>query len=166
MKRLSRLGQSAVAGIDPGDSDHAWIGRRIRWWRRRAVIADGRHDQDTVRTRRCDRSLKQRIGRPYQAHIDYATDDRRLVFHSFRHTFKRRGTTARINSRILDQLCGHAPTTVGDKYGEGQPLCVLHEDLHLIDFNCVEWAPIRDATAHVDWEQIIRLLPPAQSGAR
>jgi integrase len=36
--------------------------------------------------------------------------------HGWRHTFKTRATRARIDARIRDAICGHAPRTVGDQY--------------------------------------------------
>jgi integrase len=89
----------------------------------------------------------------------FVSNDPRLVFHSFRHTFKQRGTTARIPERILDQLCGHSPTTVGQKYGAGQPLWVLSEELHRIDFDCIDAARIAAALRHFDWDAAVAKLP-------
>ena len=89
----------------------------------------------------------------------YVSDDRRLVFHSFRHTFKQRGGTARISDRILDQLCGHSPTTVGQKYGQGQPLWVLSEELHKIDFDCLDIERIAGAMKDFSWDTLVARLP-------
>lgn len=89
----------------------------------------------------------------------YVSDDRRLVFHGLRHTFKQRGTTARIPDRILDQLCGHSPTTVGKKYGVGQPLWVLAEELHKIDFDCLRADRIAKALKDFDWDAAVAKLP-------
>lgn len=90
----------------------------------------------------------------------YATKDPRIVFHSFRHSFKQRGTTARIPERILDQLCGHAPTSVGQKYGAGQPLWVLSEELHKIDFAFLGAARVAAALEAFDWDAMVAKLPP------
>jgi hypothetical protein len=54
---------------------------------------------------------------------------------------------------------GHSPTTVGKKYGVGQPLWVLTEELHKIDFDCIG----ADRTAHAledfDWDAAVAKLP-------
>ncbi len=92
--------------------------------------------------------------------------DRRLTFHSFRHTFKQRGTTAGLQDRILDQLCGHTPVSTGGRYGYGQPLQVLNRALRRIDFRCVDWAAIKHGTATVDWSEVVRKLPPTEDGSR
>jgi integrase len=38
--------------------------------------------------------------------------------HAWRHTFKRIGRRAEIDNVTLDAICGHAPSSEGDKYGE------------------------------------------------
>lgn len=37
--------------------------------------------------------------------------------HAWRHTFKLRGDRAGLPEKVLDQICGHAPATVGRGYG-------------------------------------------------
>lgn len=37
--------------------------------------------------------------------------------HGWRHTFKTRGFEAGIQEKVLDAICGHAPSTVGRQYG-------------------------------------------------
>ncbi|MGY5800582.1 tyrosine-type recombinase/integrase [Rhizobium sp. LEGMi12c] len=37
--------------------------------------------------------------------------------HGWRHTFKARGFEAGIQEKVLDAICGHAPSTVGRQYG-------------------------------------------------
>jgi integrase len=44
------------------------------------------------------------------------TDDGVSSGHSWRHTFKRRAARERIEPRIRDAMCGHAPKVVGDEY--------------------------------------------------
>lgn len=48
--------------------------------------------------------------------------DRRLVFHSFRHTFKQYARHAGIEEGIQRQIMGHSPGDVADEYGSGYPL--------------------------------------------
>jgi integrase len=45
------------------------------------------------------------------------TDENVQPFHGWRHTFKTIGTTAGIQERVLDVICGHAPASVGQTYG-------------------------------------------------
>ena len=96
----------------------------------------------------------------------YATNDPRIVFHSFRHSFKQRGTTALIPERILDQLCGHAPTTVGQRYGAGQPLWVLSQELHKIDFAFVGAARVAAALKGFGWDAMVAKLPSPLAAPR
>ena len=64
------------------------------------------------------------------------------VFHSFRHGMKRaaRGTT--MKEEIADLLAGHAPESVGRKYGAGAELDVLREAVNMIDYPLVDWDPV------------------------
>lgn len=86
------------------------------------------------------------------------TDDPRLVFHSFRHTFKDVGREAEVQERILDQLCGHSPTSVGGAYGSGVGLPSLKRNLDKLAFDAVEWKAIVTAAASIDWGDVIRKL--------
>jgi integrase len=51
--------------------------------------------------------------------------DRRLVFHSFRHTFKDLARHSGIPEPIQRQLMGHGSRDVADDYGEGYSLFQL-----------------------------------------
>ena len=53
--------------------------------------------------------------------------DRRMVFHSFRHTFKDYARLAGIDEGIQRQLMGHSARDVADDYGSG------HWDHHLVE---------------------------------
>jgi integrase len=86
------------------------------------------------------------------------TDDPRLVFHSFRHTFKDVGREADIQERILDQLCGHSPTSVGGAYGSGVGLPSLKRNLDKLAFDAVDWNAIVTAAAFIDWDDVIGKL--------
>ena len=48
--------------------------------------------------------------------------DRRLVFHSFRHTFKDIARHVGIPQGVQRQIMGHSPGDVPEEYGEGQSL--------------------------------------------
>jgi integrase len=74
--------------------------------------------------------------------IDRVSRDRRLCFHSLRHFFKTHCRSARLQDSTNDQLTGHAPPTIGRRYGEGVELPVLAEELDKLDFEFVDWEPI------------------------
>lgn len=57
---------------------------------------------------------------------------RTVVFHSLRHTFKDLCRNAGIVSDVHHQLTGHASGSVGDRYGEGYSLEVLHTEISKI----------------------------------
>ncbi|MGC6401173.1 DUF6538 domain-containing protein [Sphingomonas sp. FW199] len=48
--------------------------------------------------------------------------DRRLVFHSFRHTFKQYARLSNIIEGVQRQIMGHSAGDVADEYGSGYPL--------------------------------------------
>jgi len=54
---------------------------------------------------------------------------RSKVFHSFRHLFKDLCRNARMETAIVDQICGHEPGTEGGKYGMGLRIDVLAAEL-------------------------------------
>jgi integrase len=53
---------------------------------------------------------------------DCKVTDRRIVFHSFRHTFKDYARSAGIDEGIQRQIMGHSSQDVADNYGSGFPL--------------------------------------------
>lgn len=53
--------------------------------------------------------------------IDCGITDDRMVFHSFRHTFKDYCRAAKIEEGVQRQLMGHAKGDVADSYGSGYP---------------------------------------------
>lgn len=91
-------------------------------------------------------------------------DDPRLVFHSLRHSFKDLGREAEIQERILDQLCGHAPTSVGGRYGTGVGLQSLKRNLDKLAFDAVGWDAIVNAAATLDWDRAVRKLADRVAG--
>ena len=58
---------------------------------------------------------------PYLRNVCGLTD-KRLVFHSFRHTFKQYARHAGIEEGVQRQIMGHSSTDVADEYGSGYPL--------------------------------------------
>lgn len=73
--------------------------------------------------------------------------DPRLVFHSLRHTFKDLARDANLQDSIIDQICGHAPTSTGGKYGRGARLSKVHADLNRIRFDAIDWGRLKTAAA-------------------
>lgn len=72
----------------------------------------------------------------------WVSQDRRLTFYSLRHAFKAKGNDAGITDKTLDQICGHAPISVGGTYGREPRIKTIHRELHRIDFSCIAWAKI------------------------
>ncbi|MEK9212373.1 plasmid recombination protein [Sphingomonas sp. 2378] len=81
--------------------------------------------------------------------------DTRLVFHSLRHRFKDEGRGADVQERVLDQLCGHVPATVGGRYGEGADLQALKRSLDRLRFDSVDWTRLRTAIGTISWADIV-----------
>ena len=84
------------------------------------------------------------------------SSDKRIVFHSLRHTFKDLGREAEIQERILDQLCGHAPTSVGGGYGQGVGTASLKRNLGRVTFEAIAWEPIIVAAERTDWTALVK----------
>jgi hypothetical protein len=98
--------------------------------------------------------LTQEASRRANRFIDaVVTDDSRLVFHSLRHHFKDRGREAEVQEHMLDQLCGHAPASVGARYGDGAGIQSLKRSLDRMHFDAVDWAPLIRAAETVDWRR-------------
>jgi integrase len=101
--------------------------------------------------------LTQEASRLANRYIDnHATADTRVAFHSLRHGFKDLALEAGITDRIIDQICGHAPTSVGGRYGRGIRLPALHRELHRVDWSFIDWDRLFVATQGVKW----RIAPP------
>jgi integrase len=84
----------------------------------------------------------------------FVADDPRLVEHSLRHTFKAKGNDAEITDRTLDQICGHAPVSTGGRYGARPRIRTLHNALHKIDFDCIDWASIEELVRTISWPDV------------
>jgi hypothetical protein len=65
--------------------------------------------------------------------------DQEKVFYSFRHTMKRECRRRPMKEEIADLLAGHAPATIGRKYGAGAALPTLKEAVDMIDYETVDW---------------------------
>lgn len=79
------------------------------------------------------------------------TKNRRFVFHSFRHQFKDFALEAGITERVVDQITGHAPTTIGGQYGSGVRLPALNKFLHAIDWSFIDWPTMIKASSQASW---------------
>ena len=78
--------------------------------------------------------------------IDNAVgDDPRLVFYSFRHSFKDLCRDANIPKDVHDQLMGHSPADVGGGYGLGRAIGNLAAHLKRVRFLFIDWDPINVA---------------------
>lgn len=93
-------------------------------------------------SRRANRLINRTVG-----------DDPRLVFHSLRHRFKDVGREAGVQERVLDQLCGHAPSSVGARYGEGASLVPLKAALDQLRFDMIDWAAMQRSNRLIDWQK-------------
>lgn len=100
--------------------------------------------------------LTKEASRRLNRHINgvVSTDDR-LVFHSLRHRFKDEGRSADVQERVLDQLCGHVPATVGGRYGEGTDIAGLKRSLDRLKFESVDWERLRTAADVVKWPVVV-----------
>lgn len=67
---------------------------------------------------------------PYLRKICGVTD-RRLVFHSFRHTFKQYARSASIVEGVQRQIMGHSSSDAADAYGSGYPLHQIVDGMKL-----------------------------------
>jgi len=112
------------------------------------LFPDLRPDMFGNRTKEASRTANRLIDKE-------VSKDARLVFHSGRHGFKDLATEAEIPTRTVDQMCGHAPTSVGGKYGSGVSLKALHRALHRIDWTFLPWQSLKDAVSSVDWTTVI-----------
>lgn len=81
--------------------------------------------------------------------IDKVSVDPRLVFHSFRHTFKDLCRDADIPIDVHDQLSGHAPANAGGRYGFGRAVAKLAYHLSALKLEMIDWSAIEAAAKRV-----------------
>jgi integrase len=78
--------------------------------------------------------------------IDQAVSkDPRIVFYSFRHTFKDLCRDADVPKDVHDQLTGHAPADVGGGYGFGRAVANLHRHIKRLKLGFIDWNAIESA---------------------
>jgi integrase len=85
------------------------------------------------------KNVSRRLIRKYR---DIGIVDEEKVFYSFRHSMKRACRNTTMKEEIADLLAGHAPASVGRKYGAGAALNVLHDAVNLIEYETIPWDAI------------------------
>ena len=89
--------------------------------------------------------------------IDVVTTRRRVCYYSFRHTWIATAENTDMKERTLRQLSGHVPRDESEKYGEAY-LPVLALNVAKIQFDMVDWIPIKTAWSTIDWDQVVAHL--------
>ncbi|MEP1441596.1 MAG: DUF6538 domain-containing protein [Hyphomicrobiales bacterium] len=103
-------------------------------------FVNSRRDQKSARLfyelkRNTNNRLSSSVGQRFSNHLkNVGIDDRRKVFHSFRHTFKDKCRNAGIYEDVHDRLTGHSNSSIGRGYGQGHDLQVLSREINRIDF--------------------------------
>ncbi len=113
------------------------------------LVADSLGVKTKEASRRANRLIDKTVG-----------DDPRLVFYSFRHSFKDLCRDADIPKDVHDQLMGHSPADVGGGYGLGRAIGNLAAHLKRIRFGFIDWDAIRVAAENPE------ALPYAHTGTR
>ncbi len=113
------------------------------------LVADSLGVKTKEASRRANRLIDNAVG-----------DDPRLVFYSFRHSFKDLCRDANIPKDVHDQLMGHSPADVGGGYGLGRAINNLAAHLKRIRFSFVDWDAIKVTAEHPE------ALPDAHAGTR
>ena len=97
----------------------------------------------------------QNASRRVNGIIDKLIDrDPRFVFHSFRHGFGDLASEVGIADRVIDQIRGHAPTTVAGRYGQGIRLAPLNRFFHKISWAFLPWGDLTSAASTIDWTAV------------
>jgi len=100
------------------------------------------HDLSTAKYGSRSKAVSRKIMRHYR---DIGITDEEKVFYSFRHTMKRECRGRPMKEEIADLLAGHAPSSIGRKYGAGAALSVLKEAVDMIDYDYLDWDAITTA---------------------
>jgi integrase len=112
------------------------------------LFPDLKENSVAKRTKEASRRLNRIINR-------HVSVDRRLVFHSLRHAFKAKGNDAKLTDRTLDQICGHAPTSTGGRYGSEPRVRTIYQELHCIDFSCIDWDAMNQGVRSLEWRKVL-----------
>jgi integrase len=88
------------------------------------------------------KELSRRLNR----YIDRAvTTDPRYTFHSLRHEWKDRAEESDIDEKMRDTITGHAPATVGRRYGVGASVRKQFAELQKLNLNFIDWDRLKSA---------------------
>lgn len=112
------------------------------------LVADSLGVKTKEASRRANRLIDKTVG-----------DDPRLVFYSFRHSFKDLCRDADLPKDVHDQLMGHSPADVGGGYGLGRAIGNLAAHLRRIRFSFIDWDAIKVAAKDSE------AAPSAHAGA-
>lgn len=87
----------------------------------------GKGEVTAAYSKRFSRYLRKKVG----------VEDRRKVFHSFRHRFKDECRESDIPVDVQNALLGHSASSVGEGYGSGYSVTKLSEWLNRIEYRCL-----------------------------
>lgn len=102
------------------------------------LFPDLKADKQGVKTKEASRRAARLIDQA-------VSKDPRIVFYSFRHTFKDLCRDADIPKDVHDQLTGHAPADVGGGYGFGRAVANLHRHIKRLKLGFIDWNSIEGA---------------------
>lgn len=72
-----------------------------------------------------------------------------------------------MQERILDQLCGHVPATIGGRYGDGADLPALKGSLDRLRFTSVDWPGLEAAAKVIVWPRVVeQVIARADAGSK
>ncbi|WP_150125400.1 site-specific integrase [Sphingomonas sp. LM7] len=89
-------------------------------------------------TKELSRSLNRYIDRT-------VTEDPRYTFHSLRHEWKDRAEESGIEEKMSDRITGHAPATVGRRYGVGASVRKQFVEIQKLNLNFIDWDRLKKA---------------------
>lgn len=121
--------------IDLGFIEHV---RRLREAGQTRLFVDLKADKLEVKTKEASRRAARIIDKALG-------EDRRIVFHSFRHSFKDLCRDADLPKDVHDQLTGHSAADVGSGYGLGRAIANLDRHMRRIKLGFIDWAAIEAA---------------------
>ncbi|WP_311270831.1 site-specific integrase [Sphingobium sp. WCS2017Hpa-17] len=99
------------------------------------LVADALEVKTKEASRRAARLIDDAVGK-----------DPRIVFHSFRHSFKDLCRDANIPKDVHDQLTGHAAADVGGGYGLGRAVLNLARHMKKLKLTFIDWDAIEIAS--------------------
>ena len=106
--------------------------KHVRAGRHQRLFPDLRRAGSAVQKGKATKTFSHWWGRWMESELKIT--DPGLVFHSFRHAFKRFARDAEINTEIHDLLTGHSSGTVGSTYGKGASIKTLKAAIEKIRF--------------------------------